>query len=88
MGILKKLKLLSYFTLILLLVFLFILPACKKKQSQPAQDQTQDDIDNFSEDDDGGSAFGFSSSRTGSTSVPSQIHVQDQRFGNERGLTH
>jgi len=41
MGILKKATTLSYFTLILLLALAFTLSACKKKQSPPARDETQ-----------------------------------------------
>lgn len=41
MGILKKATLISYFTLVLLLAFVFTLSACKKKQPQLAQDETQ-----------------------------------------------
>ncbi|NQT01552.1 MAG: hypothetical protein HQ580_05990 [Planctomycetes bacterium] len=44
MGILKKATLISYFTLILLLAFVFTLSACKKKQSQSAQDETQNGL--------------------------------------------
>ncbi len=41
MRILKKATTLSYFTLILLLTLVFTLSACKKKQSPPVQDETQ-----------------------------------------------
>ena len=44
MGILKKATLLSYFTLILLLVLVFTLSACKKKQAPPAQDETRNGL--------------------------------------------
>ncbi len=44
MEILKKATLLSCFTLILLLAFVFTLSACKKKQSPQAQDKTQNSL--------------------------------------------
>ena len=44
MEILKKAATLSYFTLILLLALVLTLSACKKKQSPPAQDETQNDM--------------------------------------------
>jgi predicted small lipoprotein YifL len=44
MGILKKSTTLSYFSLILLLALVFTLSACKKKQSPPARDETQNDL--------------------------------------------
>ena len=44
MGILKKVTLLCYFTLILLLTFVFTLSACKKKQSPQTQDETQNGL--------------------------------------------
>ncbi len=44
MEILKKATTLSYFTLILLLALVFTLSACKKKQSPPDQDETQNDL--------------------------------------------
>ena len=44
MGLLKRAKTLGYATLVLLLILVFTLSACKKRQSPSAQDETQNGL--------------------------------------------